>query len=484
MNTQNAMIIGVLLATTAVSAAERTWDGGGADANWSTAANWDGDAAAPEAGDALRFDGAAGLANTNDLAAGTAFGGLFFSSGAGAFLVDGNSVALEGDVVNLSAATQTLALPLSLAVTRAFCPSNGTLTVTGTLSGAGGLEKSGAKSLILSGSNTYEGVTTVAKGGALDVRHAHALGSPAANTYVHDGGWIEVSGGIEVAEPLDLRGDISTSYGGVLRSVGDDNVWSGPIAIPDGNTRINTRNGSNIEIRGGITGKGLVLAADSGTITIVSNPVVLTTSAVVNSHGGGLKLIAVSNNVWRQLEAAGGETRAGVAGALPPDSELKVGVSYSQSGTFNLNGYDQTVGQLYSGVITNTGSRIVTTTAPATLTVNQSVGTTYDGRLTGELRLVKAGAGTLSLSGTNNTQDAQVVVTGGALRAADERSLGADAALFTADRLLLDGGALATTASWTLDDPNRGVTLGAAGGGFDVGTELVYQTVKACEVCG
>jgi autotransporter-associated beta strand protein len=101
-----------------------------------------------------------------------------------------------------------------------------------------------------------------------------------------------------------------------------------------------------------------------------------------------------------------------VAGALPPDSELKVGVSYSQSGTFNLNGYDQTVGQLYSGVITNTGSRIVTTTAPATLTVNQSVGTTYDGRLTGELRLVKAGAGTLSLSGTNNTQDAQVVVRG------------------------------------------------------------------------
>ncbi|NLG00173.1 MAG: hypothetical protein GX565_08490 [Lentisphaerae bacterium] len=469
MNTQNAMIIGALLATTAVSAAERTWDGGGANANWSTAANWDGDASAPVAGDALRFDGAAGVVNTNDLSAGTAFGGLFFSSGAGAFLIDGSGVALEGDVINLSTAGQTLGLPLSLTATRAFCPSNGTLTVKGTLSGPGGLDKSGAKSLILSGSNTYEGVTTVAKGGALDVRHAHALGSPAANTYVYDGGWIEVSGGIEVAEPLDLRGDISTSYGGVLRSVGGDNVWSGPIAIPDGNTRINTRNGSNIEIRGGITGKGIVLAADSGMITIVSNPMVLATSAVVNSHGGGLKLIAVSNNVWRQLEAAGGETRAGVAGALPPDSELKVGVSYSQSGTFNLNGYDQTVGQLYSGVITNTGSRIVTTTAPATLTVNQSVGTTFDGRLTGELRLVKAGAGTLSLSGTNNTQDAQVVVSGGALRAADERSLGADAALFTADRLLLNGGTLAATASWTLDDPNRGVTLGAAGGGFDVG---------------
>jgi len=372
-------------------------------------------------------------------------------------------------VVNLSTEGQTLGLPLSLPTTCAFCPSNGTLTITGTLSGSGGLSKSGAKPLILSGSNTYEGVTAVAAGGVLDVRHPHALGSPAANTYVHDGGWIEVSGSIEVAEPLDLRGDVSTSYAGVLRSTGGHNVWSGPIAIPDGNTRLSARNGSTLEIRGGITGKGLVLSADSGTIMIVSNPVVLTTSAIVNSHSGGLKLIAVSNNVWRQLETAGGETRAGIAGALPPDSELKVGVNYSISGSFNLDGYDQTVGQLYSGVITNAGSRIVTTATPATLTVNQSVNTTFDGRLTGKLRLVKAGIGTLFLSGTNNSQDAQIVVTGGTLRATDETSLGADAEVFTADRLLLDGGVLATTANWALDDPHRGVTLGAAGGGFDVG---------------
>jgi len=138
MNARFATISGLLLVT-AVSAVERTWDGGGADNNWSTAANWAGDGSAPTAGDTLRFAGASRLTNTNDLEAGTAFGGIFFSSGAGAFLIDGNGVVLEGNVVNLSTEGQTLGLPLSLPTTCAFCPSNGTLTITGTLSGSGGL---------------------------------------------------------------------------------------------------------------------------------------------------------------------------------------------------------------------------------------------------------------------------------------------------------------------------------------------------------
>jgi autotransporter-associated beta strand protein len=464
---QALVVSSAVFLSSAAGAAERAWTGGGADAAWSTGANWGG--TAPEAGDALSFGGTAGLVNTNDFEAGMPFAGLTFLSGAGAFALWGNGITLDGDVANNDADTQTLNLPLALSATRAFDASAGALTVNGALSGMGGIDKTGAHALILTGSNTYEGVTTVGVGGSLRISHGLALGSTNGLTSIADGGWLEVSGGVTVAEPLEMRGDVSTGYAGVLRSTGGDNIWSGPISFPVGNSRIRTANNSNIEITGGITGAGLVLAANSGRITISTTPVALTTSARINSHDTGLKVFAVSNNVWGILEVAGGgETRVDVENALPTNSALQIGVGYSQSGTFNLNGNDQTVASFYSGVITNAGNRIVTTPTPAVLTVNQSGDTVYDGRLTGELGLVKSGPGTLSLTGTNNTQSGSIAVTGGKLGAVSEQSLGADPAVFTAGQLTLDGGVLFTAASWALDDVHRGVTLGANHGTVEV----------------
>ena len=57
-----------------VAPALATWDGGGADNHWTTAANWAGDVA-PQPGDDLVFpSGVAQLANVNDFAAGKCFG--------------------------------------------------------------------------------------------------------------------------------------------------------------------------------------------------------------------------------------------------------------------------------------------------------------------------------------------------------------------------------------------------------------------------
>ncbi|MDD2600313.1 MAG: autotransporter-associated beta strand repeat-containing protein [Kiritimatiellae bacterium] len=466
MKTSVIMVMGMILLAPVGYTAERTWDGAGSDVQWSLADNWGGFALLP--GDALFFGGTAGLVNSNDLLEGTSFAGITFNSGAGAFVLGGNAITLDGDVVNNDADAQRIDLAMLLSNIRTFNASNGTLTLSGTLSGPGGLTATGGKALTLSGSNTYEGVTTLTPNGRIFVNHAHALGSTNANTVIEDGGWIEVRGGIDVGEPLVMRGDVSTSYSGVLRSMGGDNVWSGPISTPIGNSRISTFNSSPILIKGGITGNGIVLAANSGDITISSQPMVFTSSATVHAHAGSLKILAVSNNLWGELEVAGGEVRTDVANALPPESKLKLGVSYSLSGTFNLNGYDQTVGQLYSGYLTNAGSRIVTSPSPATLTVNQSANTTYDGRLMGKLTLVKTNTGTLALTGINNTQSGRIIVNGGKLSLSDERSLGAVPATFSADALTLNGSTLLSSATWTLDDATRGVTLGAANGSVEV----------------
>ena len=103
------------------------WSGGGANANWSTAANWGGNAIA--ANDYVEFAAAAGVSTNNDLAAGTPFGNVTFDAGAGAFTLNGNAMKLAGDVTNNSVNTETINLPLVLTGNRAINAVAGGLTI-------------------------------------------------------------------------------------------------------------------------------------------------------------------------------------------------------------------------------------------------------------------------------------------------------------------------------------------------------------------
>ena len=84
-----------------------TWDGGGGDGNWTTAANWAGDIA-PAPGDILQFAGTTNLVTNNDFASNTSFGGIDFAGGAGSFTLGGNAPIITGDINNNSGVAQTL----------------------------------------------------------------------------------------------------------------------------------------------------------------------------------------------------------------------------------------------------------------------------------------------------------------------------------------------------------------------------------------
>ena len=99
------------------------WDGGGADANWTTAANWNTDQA-PFA--SVRFvfpEAAAQKTNTNDFPAGTLFDS-FDLQGSG-YDIDGNAVVLAAGIVATGdmVVTTKVAVPLSFS---ARPPSIGT----------------------------------------------------------------------------------------------------------------------------------------------------------------------------------------------------------------------------------------------------------------------------------------------------------------------------------------------------------------------
>lgn len=169
------------------------WTGTGSNSNWSTAANWGG--STPSSSNSLEFGSLTGngnSANVNDLTPGSLFQGISFLPGAKACQLSGNSISLNGNLVNQSSASQTIGLALALAASgTSFDTGSAGLTVNGSISGTGGITKLGSGRLLLSGSNSYTGGTTIANG-TLVVSNSAALGPSGALTF--SGGTLQYQG--------------------------------------------------------------------------------------------------------------------------------------------------------------------------------------------------------------------------------------------------------------------------------------------------
>lgn len=147
----------------------QNWTGGGADNNWSTAANWS--SGSPPAATSINFAGTTRLTPFNDTTAGTSYATFNFSSTAGAFVVSGNAVVLGGDATNSSATKETINLVLQLGsgTSRNFNIVNaaGELEISqgiANLSGTANLVKVGRGALTFTAANTYSGLTSVLDG--------------------------------------------------------------------------------------------------------------------------------------------------------------------------------------------------------------------------------------------------------------------------------------------------------------------------------
>ena len=169
------------------NAATRTWDGGGANTNWSTAANWVDDIA-PVAGDDLVFPVTAAqfTANCN----------FFFFTNFNSIHIEGGSYTISGNPfsttagITVDAGTQAINTAVRLNAAQTFLVGQGaTMTIllgvtnngnlltidgagitviVGLLTGSGGLKKTGMGFAGLISNNNYTGPTTV-EGGALIV---------------------------------------------------------------------------------------------------------------------------------------------------------------------------------------------------------------------------------------------------------------------------------------------------------------------------
>ncbi|MBU6303342.1 MAG: autotransporter-associated beta strand repeat-containing protein [Verrucomicrobia bacterium] len=305
-------------------------------------------------------------------------------------------------------------------------------TFAGVISGSGGaLVKQGSGTFTLSAANTYTGATNI-NAGTVTITNGAGLGT--------------TDGATTVAAGATLNLNATTSA---------ENV---------------TINGSGVSSAGALTGTatsgltGTVNLATSSTIATTTSGTVFTLGGVISGSGSNLTIagpgtvrIGGANNTYTgSTTISEGTLQLGAAGDRIPNGSA---TTVASGATLDVNGQTETIGSLAGGGNVTLGSGALTTGG-------NNTSTTYSGTLSGSGTLTKEGTGTMTLSGTN-TYTGATTVTGGTLEIASEENLGANPAALNAGQLTLNGGTLRTTANFSIDDTNRGITVGASGGGLE-----------------
>ena len=148
-----------------------TWNGGDTvnpNSQTDDNKNWVSGGAPGYVGDSVIFAGSTGLTPQLDQA--YTFNGLGFANGAGAFVINtsGQSLTLVNGATNNSANVETLNVPINLpGNATTFNAANGSIVLSGGLTGAGQLNVSGVGGVTLNAAASYVGNTTINAGGDL-----------------------------------------------------------------------------------------------------------------------------------------------------------------------------------------------------------------------------------------------------------------------------------------------------------------------------
>ncbi len=387
-----------------------------------------------------------------------------------------------------------------------FAGAGGTLTISGGISGVGGLEKQGDGTVILSGANDYAGATTVRRG-TLELGANDVLSDAGLTLANIDGGsaTVDLAGRTDAIAGLTLGGTGATTDYSTNQVI--DSVGGGLLKL-GGNVTYNLggANGTNaagliaanLDLNGSrtFTVNDSALAAEdlviSGSITNSSG-----SPASLTKAGGGTLLLSGTNSYDGGTVINIGTLKLGTVGALPTGRDVEFsGAVNNAASVLDLAGFDQTIGALtFRGRGATSSETVDSSTGPATLTLGGDVSLvavpntnpgpatitanvaldlgdttrvfgiedspnaslanpelTVAGAISGDsnVGITKTGAGVLALSGSN-TYSGATTVAGGILR------------LDSANALPGGLGATGGTSALLL---NNGGVLGLAGGDF------------------
>ncbi len=271
------------------------------------------------------------------------------------------------------------------------------LRVSSVVGGVAGsaLSKDGPGVLELAGANTYQGMTFV-NDGTLVLEHTFALGTGLNGTTVTGTNSV-----LEIGTGANITGEALALIGGTLRlEPAFTNQWTGPITLGGLATFDITRSNNRLLLTNIISGPGGFAKVGPGTLEL--------SGLNANSFSGacyasaGTMILARTNGP----AVSGSSLNIGFPpGSFTPQTALveslraaQVGdsaaVTLSSLATWNLNGFNDTVGSLASAGTINLGLAQLTHGSLGTDTL-------CSGPVTGNgtISLVKLGAGTFTMTG-------------------------------------------------------------------------------------
>ncbi|HRR32643.1 MAG TPA: autotransporter-associated beta strand repeat-containing protein [Kiritimatiellia bacterium] len=425
-------LTGMGLLATGASAAVYTWDGGGADNNWSTAANWEAaDIPASASDTTVQLANNVRLAPVQDIAAPFILNRLEyvrFASGSA------NDTVLSQSGDPLRFVTNGTTQPRLWLNRYADCnlyndieiPQGVTLTAEittwglnlhGLISGEGGIDKQQQAGAIrlYHANNTFSGGLTIRAAnaswyqvqanasGTMGTGPVNLYGGTTATNFTNPGGLI-LNGTATHTNTIRLFAQSPIHGHGTV-------TLSGPIEL--GTNTLHLRGSGNTTVSGVISG--------SGTQALIKNDT-------------GRWIFAATNTFIGRITINNGYLRFAAPDVLSPGVPLTL-----TGGTLELNGMNQTLGELTSAPAIVPA--YIETSAAAVLTVAQNTDTAFDGRLTGPITLVKTGTGTLALGNSANAFSGVLVISNGTL------AVTASGALNSGGELVLAGGKLGLNAS-------------------------------------
>ncbi|WP_176037873.1 autotransporter-associated beta strand repeat-containing protein [Brucella tritici] len=326
--------------------------------------------------------------------------------------------------------------------------------LTGVLSGSGALNKTGTGTLVLGGTNTYQGGTDI-QSGILQVSDDGNLGVAAGALQIRNGAELQFSQGVTSARSITLgtTGSIidtmagTSTLNGVVSGGELHKTGSGTLVLAGNNSYSGTFiDGGTVEISADAN-----LGAANGTVTFnggtlqFAADVSVARAMTINNAGGVINTQGHTGTLGGVFSGAGELTKRG-SGTLVLTNG---GNSYSggtsiEEGTLRLSGAGWITGD-----VTNSG----------TLEFASNGTHDFSGVISGTGSVVQSGAGsTITLSG-RNTYGGGTSITAGTLAISEDDNLG------TGGLTIANGGVLQLNDSFAF---THAVVLDA-GGTIDTG---------------
>jgi len=370
-------------------------------------------------------------------------GNVFHQTGNRTLTISNTGTTIfNGNTMLLAENNQTRTLTINVATGAGLVTISNSIQ-NGTGTGADGLVKSGAGTLLLYGSNTYSGGTTLTAG-LLGLGNANAIGS----------GTLTLNAGILRADMnnLTLTNSVNINNSSIIN--GNSNItFSGNVLHQTGNRTLTISNTGTTIFNG--TNFVLAEANQARTLTInVATGAGLVTISNSIQNGTGTGADGLIKSGAGTLSLSGSNTFTGTlthsAGTLGLGSDLAAGAGTLSLGTATVRaeGADRTIGNAVTLAGTTTFgaegftngltfTNLATLTASRTLSVFSNTVVTFSNRITQSaagFSLTKSGAGTLRLL-NSNSYSGGTILSQGVLGVGHSNALGAGALTFNTGNL-------------------------------------------------